>query len=134
MVALWKEHVDTFTWSCQDMPGSDTDVVVPRAIMERRLSSKEAERQCLYQRAMQSPKTEEGHLADRGKSFDRLRQFKLRLNSSECTIRVRSGCSPTETVCAGSYHFVDFKMDLIKYISEKPALTGQVAKEQKNVD
>jgi hypothetical protein len=35
--------------------------------------------------------TGEGHLADRGKSFDRLRQFKLRLNSSECTIRVRSG-------------------------------------------
>ena len=44
------------------------------------------------------------------------------------------GCSPTETVYAGSYHFVDFEMDLIKYISEKPALTGRVAKEQKNVD
>jgi len=28
MVALLKEHVDTFAWSCQDMPGSDTDVVV----------------------------------------------------------------------------------------------------------
>ena len=28
MVALWKEQVDTFAWSCQDMPGSDTDVVV----------------------------------------------------------------------------------------------------------
>ena len=38
------------------------------------------------------------------------------------------GCSPTETVYAGSYHFVDFEMDLIKYISEKPAMTGQVAK------
>ncbi|KAI5436521.1 hypothetical protein KIW84_022857 [Lathyrus oleraceus] len=28
MVALLKEHVDTFTWSYQDMPGADTDVVV----------------------------------------------------------------------------------------------------------
>ena len=28
MVVLLKEHVDAFTWSCQDMPGSDTDVVV----------------------------------------------------------------------------------------------------------
>ena len=35
--------------------------------------------------------TGEGHLADRGKSFDRLRQFKLRLNSVKCTTRVRSG-------------------------------------------
>ena len=40
------------------------------------------------------------------------------------------GCSPTETVYAGSYHFVDFKMDLIKYVSEKPAVTGRVAKGQ----
>ncbi|KAI5437016.1 hypothetical protein KIW84_023219 [Lathyrus oleraceus] len=38
------------------------------------------------------------------------------------------GCSPTETVYAGSYHFVDFKMDLIKYISERPAVTGRVTK------
>ncbi|KAI5438242.1 hypothetical protein KIW84_024112 [Lathyrus oleraceus] len=28
MVALLKGHVDTFTWSCQDMPGSDTDVIM----------------------------------------------------------------------------------------------------------
>ncbi|KAI5430119.1 hypothetical protein KIW84_034624 [Lathyrus oleraceus] len=28
MVALLKEHVDTFAWTYQDMPGSDTDVVV----------------------------------------------------------------------------------------------------------
>jgi hypothetical protein len=28
MVALLKEHVDTFAWSCQDTPGSDTGVVV----------------------------------------------------------------------------------------------------------
>ncbi|KAI5394558.1 hypothetical protein KIW84_061271 [Lathyrus oleraceus] len=27
MVALLKEYVGTLTWSCQDMPGSDTDVV-----------------------------------------------------------------------------------------------------------
>jgi hypothetical protein len=27
MVALLKEHVDAFTWSCQDMPGSDTGVI-----------------------------------------------------------------------------------------------------------
>jgi hypothetical protein len=29
------------------------------------------------------------------------------------------GCSPVETVYAGSYHFVDFKMDLIRNISER---------------
>ena len=44
------------------------------------------------------------------------------------------GCSPTETVYAGSYHFVDFEMDLIKYISENLAVTGQVVRVQKNVD
>jgi hypothetical protein len=44
------------------------------------------------------------------------------------------GCSPTETIYAGSYHFVDFKMDPIKYGFENPASTGQVAREQKNVD
>jgi hypothetical protein len=37
--------------------------------------------------------SEVGHLADRGKLFDRLKQFKLRLNSSQCTIRVQSGKS-----------------------------------------
>ncbi|KAI5411286.1 hypothetical protein KIW84_056400 [Lathyrus oleraceus] len=98
-----------------------------QAAMERRLSSRGAERQCLYQRAMVTlfhdmihrginyyvddmiakSHTEVGHLVDRGKSFDRLRQFKLRLNLDECTVRVRSGCLPTETVYAGSYHFVD---------------------------
>ncbi|KAI5396086.1 hypothetical protein KIW84_062327 [Lathyrus oleraceus] len=124
--------------------------------------------------------TEEGHLVDLAKLFDRLRQFRLRLNPNKCTFGVRSGkllgfivsekgievdpakvkairempeprmerevrgllgrlnymswftspltatwepiqekrikrsgCSPTETVCAGSYHFVDFEMDLI---------------------
>ena len=31
---------------------------------------------------------------------------------------------------AGSYHFVDFEMDLIKYIFEKPAVTGRVARGQ----
>jgi hypothetical protein len=35
--------------------------------------------------------TGEGHLADRGRSFDWLRQFKLRLNSDKGTIRVRAG-------------------------------------------
>ncbi|KAI5441894.1 hypothetical protein KIW84_011090 [Lathyrus oleraceus] len=100
-----------------------------QATMERRLSSGKEERQCLYQRAMvtlfhdmihhevecyvddmiEKSQTEEGHLADRGKSVDRLRRFKLRLNSNKCTIRVRAGCSPTETVYAGSYHFVDFR-------------------------
>ncbi|KAI5443718.1 hypothetical protein KIW84_012392 [Lathyrus oleraceus] len=103
-----------------------------QATKEKRQSSKEAERQCLYQRAMVTlfhdmirheikcydmiakSQTEEGHLADWGKSVDWLRQFKLRLNSNECTIRVRSGCSPTETVYAGSYHFVDFEMHLIR--------------------
>ena len=38
------------------------------------------------------------------------------------------GCSPTETVYVGSYHFVDFEMDPIKYGFEKPAMTGRVAK------
>ncbi|KAI5388104.1 hypothetical protein KIW84_073985 [Lathyrus oleraceus] len=28
MVALLREHVDTFAWSYQDMPGSDTDIAV----------------------------------------------------------------------------------------------------------
>ena len=27
MVALLKEHVDIFAWSCQDTPGSNTDIV-----------------------------------------------------------------------------------------------------------
>ena len=40
------------------------------------------------------------------------------------------GCSPTETVYAGSCHFVDFKMDPIKYGFENPALTGRVARGQ----
>ncbi|KAI5423438.1 hypothetical protein KIW84_046407 [Lathyrus oleraceus] len=82
-----------------------------QATMERRLSSREAERQCLYRRAMVTlfhdmihhetecyvddmiakSQTGEGHLVDLAKSFDRLRQFKLRLNSDQCTIRVRSG-------------------------------------------
>jgi hypothetical protein len=28
MVALLKEYVDTFAWSCQNMPGLNTDIVV----------------------------------------------------------------------------------------------------------
>ncbi|KAI5412635.1 hypothetical protein KIW84_057331 [Lathyrus oleraceus] len=131
--------------------------------------------------------TGEGHLADRGKSFDRLRQFKLRLNPNKGTIGVRSGtsdsdvsrggktvssvpdglrgvyevywvsmtrlveksmqftlakslptvkqyihcsrnllyfgigCSPTETVYAGSYYFVDFRDG-----SDQKAIKGSV--------
>ncbi|KAI5383132.1 hypothetical protein KIW84_070516 [Lathyrus oleraceus] len=106
MVALLKEYVDTFTWSCQDMPGSDTDVVVHKLPWKGDCPLKK-------QNAAKS-QTEEGHLADRGKSVDWWRQFTLRLNSDKCTIRVRAGCSPTETVYADSYHFVDFKMDLIR--------------------
>ncbi|KAI5434082.1 hypothetical protein KIW84_021082 [Lathyrus oleraceus] len=80
-----------------------------QAPIERRLSSREAKRQCLYQRAMVTlfhdmihheiecydmiakSQTEEGHLVDLAKLVNWLRQFKLRLNSDECTIRVRSG-------------------------------------------
>ncbi|KAI5433554.1 hypothetical protein KIW84_020733 [Lathyrus oleraceus] len=36
------------------------------------------------------------------------------------------GCSPTETVYAGSYHFVDFEMDLIKKQS-RSALSDYIA-------
>ncbi|KAI5441656.1 hypothetical protein KIW84_010930 [Lathyrus oleraceus] len=119
MVVLLKEHMDTFAWSCQDMPGSDTDVVVHKLPWreDRPLKKQNA--------SASKSQTGEGHLADRGKSFDRLRQFKLRMNSDKCTIRVRSGCSPTETVYAGSYPFVDFEMDPIEYGFEDPASTGQ---------
>ncbi|KAI5426711.1 hypothetical protein KIW84_032226 [Lathyrus oleraceus] len=89
MIALWKEHVDTFAWSCQDMPGSDTDVVVHK-------------------------------LSWRG-------DCPLEKQNAGATYQ---SCSPTETVYAGSYHFVDFKMDLITYISGKSASTGRVARWQ----
>ncbi|KAI5447045.1 hypothetical protein KIW84_014769 [Lathyrus oleraceus] len=63
-----------------------------QAAMERRLSSKEAERQCLYQRAM---------------AARRPRQYML----VHTTLWI-------------------FKLDLIKYISEEPAMTGRVARGQ----
>jgi hypothetical protein len=93
MVALLKEHVDTFTWSCQDMPGSDTGVVVHKLPWREDCPLEKQNAGATYQRAMVTlfhdmirheiecyvddmiakSQTEEGHLKDRGKSFDRLR-------------------------------------------------------------
>ncbi|KAI5397461.1 hypothetical protein KIW84_063325 [Lathyrus oleraceus] len=113
--------------AAEDMPGSDTDVVVHKLPWKGDCPLEKQNAGDMYQGAMVTlfhdvthhdiecydmiakSQSEVGHLADRSKLFDRLKQFKLRLNSSQCTIRVQSGCSPTETVYAGSYHFVDFQ-------------------------
>ncbi|KAI5400852.1 hypothetical protein KIW84_065633 [Lathyrus oleraceus] len=108
--------------TAEDMPGSDTDVVVHKLPWREDCPLKK------QNASASKSQTGEGHLADRGKSFDQLRQFKLRLNSDKCTIRVRSGCSPTEIVYAGSYHFVDFEMDLIRKQS-RGVLSNYIARQ-----
>jgi len=52
MVALLKEHVDTFAWSCQDMPGSDTDVVVHKLPWKEDCPPEKQNVGATYQRAM----------------------------------------------------------------------------------
>ncbi|KAI5444087.1 hypothetical protein KIW84_012631 [Lathyrus oleraceus] len=88
--------------------------------------------------------TEEGHVADLAKLFDRLRQFKRRLNSDKCTFRVRSGkllgLIVSERGIEAARRLRQYmlvhtalwisKMDPIKYIFEKPALNGRVARGQ----
>ncbi|KAI5442097.1 hypothetical protein KIW84_011243 [Lathyrus oleraceus] len=124
MVALMKEHVDIFTWSSQDMPGQIpislcSSYYGKKTVLLRSRASMPRIRVTLFHDVthhdiecydmIAKSQSEGGHSADRGKSCDRLKQFKLRLNSSQCTIRVQSGCSPTETVYADSCHFVDFR-------------------------
>ncbi|KAI5443595.1 hypothetical protein KIW84_012297 [Lathyrus oleraceus] len=107
-----------------------------QATMERGSSSREAERPCLYQRAMVTlfhemihheidcyvddmiakSHAEVGHLADRGKSVDRFETIQ-----TEAARRLRQYMLVHTTLWIS-------KMDLIKYISEKPAMTGRVAK------
>ena len=111
MVALLKEQVDTFVWSCQDMPGSDTNVVVHKLPWKGDCPPEKQNAGATYQRAMVTlfhdmihheincyvddmiakSQTEEGHLVALAKLVNWLRQFKLRLNSNKCTIRVRAG-------------------------------------------
>ena len=52
MVALLKEQVDTFTWSCQNMPGSDTDVVVHELPWKEDCPLEKQNAGATYQRAM----------------------------------------------------------------------------------
>ncbi|KAI5447289.1 hypothetical protein KIW84_014950 [Lathyrus oleraceus] len=52
MVALLKEYVDTFTWSCQDMPGSDTGVIVHKLPGREDCPLEEQNASATYQRAM----------------------------------------------------------------------------------
>jgi len=47
--------------------------------------------ECYVDDMIAKSQTEEGHLVDLAKLFDRLRQFRLRLNPNKCTFRVRSG-------------------------------------------
>ena len=116
MVALLKEYVDTFAWLCQDMPGSDTDVVAHKLPWKEDCPLENRNAGATYQRAMVTlfhdmihheiecyvddmiakSQTEEGHLVDLAKFFDRLRQFRLRLNPNKCT----SECGPVN--CWGS--------------------------------
>ncbi|KAI5389779.1 hypothetical protein KIW84_075181 [Lathyrus oleraceus] len=125
--------------------------------------------ECYVEDMIAKSQTKEGRLADLAKLFDRLRQFRLRLNPTKCTGGVRSGkllrlivnergieADPakkkkkkkkeiqempeprTEKEAARrlrQYMLVHTtlwisKMDPIKYIFEKPALTGRVARGQ----
>ena len=47
--------------------------------------------ECYVDDMIAKSQTEEGHLVDLAKLFDRLRQFRLRLNPNKCTFGVRSG-------------------------------------------
>ena len=47
--------------------------------------------ECYVDDMIEKSQTEEGHLVDLAKLFDRLRQFKLRLNPNKCTFGVWSG-------------------------------------------
>ena len=47
--------------------------------------------ECYVDDMIAKSQTEEGNLVDLAKLFDRLRQFKLRLNPNKCTFGVRSG-------------------------------------------
>ena len=52
MVALLKVHVNTFAWSCQDMPGSDTNVVVHKLPLREDCPLVKQNARAMYQRAM----------------------------------------------------------------------------------
>ncbi|KAI5401630.1 hypothetical protein KIW84_066199 [Lathyrus oleraceus] len=52
MVALLKEHVDTFAWSCQDKLGSDTDVVVHKLPWREDCPLEKQNAGATYQRAL----------------------------------------------------------------------------------
>ncbi|KAI5427136.1 hypothetical protein KIW84_032526 [Lathyrus oleraceus] len=133
MVALLKEHVDAFTWSCQDMPGSDTGVVVHKLPWKGDRPPEKQNASAMYQRAMEW-----------GIWW---RQFKLRLNSVKRTIRVQAGKLSGIHYKGGieaarrlrQFMLVHTtlwisEMDLIKYGFENPASTGRVVKRQKNID
>ncbi|KAI5384772.1 hypothetical protein KIW84_071677 [Lathyrus oleraceus] len=89
-----------------------------QATMERRLSSREAERRCHPSRGLR------GVLGQYDESCRKEHAIYLSKKFTDCennTFTAREnltyfgiGCSPTETVYAGSYRFVDFEMDLIR--------------------
>ena len=101
MVALLKEHVDTFAWSCQDMPGSDTDVVVHKLPWREDCPLEKQNAGATYQRALltlfhdmihheiecyvddmiSKSQVEEGHPVDRGKLFDRIETTQTEVES-----------------------------------------------------
>ncbi|KAI5436561.1 hypothetical protein KIW84_022893 [Lathyrus oleraceus] len=106
MVALLKEHVDAFTWSCQDMPGSDTGVIVHKLPWKGDCPPKKSQ-------------TEEGHLADLTKLSK-----PVEIIQTKAARRLRQYMLVHTTLWIS-------EMDPIEYGFENPALTGRVARRAK---
>ena len=109
MAALLKEHVDTFAWSCQDMPGSDTDVVVYKLPWREDCPLEKQNADATYQRALLTlfhdmihheiecyvddmiakSQTEEGHLVDLAKLSGPVETIRTEVETIQAEVEFR---------------------------------------------